>query len=127
MGNRHIIKGWGNCKNVTLQLQGLTIQNISYLCIMRSSSVPKNVHELRLFLGLTSYYHRFVIRYSLIVAPTIKLLMKEPFCWNQDGQSAFDHLREAMSTTPVLSLPDFSKIFIIEIDASNYGIGAALM
>jgi len=54
-------------------------------------------------------------------------LKKNSFIWNEKAEAAFRHLKELMSTPPVLGLPDFTKKFIIECDASGAGIGAVLM
>jgi hypothetical protein len=90
-------------------------------------STPKNVTELRSFLGLCSYYRRFVRGFSQLGAPLIDLTKHGAFIWTEKSQEAFDHMKEVMGTCPVLALPDFTLPFVLECDASGEGIGAILM
>jgi hypothetical protein len=88
---------------------------------------PKSVTELRGFLGICGYYRRFIKDFGIICRPLHDMLKKEPFHWTELQTEAFNLLKHKMTSAPVLALPDFSKPFILEMDASGKGIGAVLM
>ncbi len=89
--------------------------------------VPQNITQLRGFLGLTSYYRRFVPNFSKIASPLNKLLKKGVvYEWTMVQQQAFDDLKGRLITSPILIFPNFEKQFVLLTDASTFGLGAIL-
>ncbi|UYV65014.1 K02A2.6-like [Cordylochernes scorpioides] len=94
---------------------------------VRQWPVPRDVHQLRSFLGLCSYYRRFVPGFSNIARPLHRLTESgRPFSWTIDCERAMDKLKQAPSSPPMLAYPDPGEPFILDTDASNTGIGAVL-
>ena len=88
---------------------------------------PKTLKIFRGFLVLTSYYRKFVKNYGKIVAPLTALLKNNSFTWTPATAQAFQTLKMAMCTTPVLALPNFTKTFVLKCNASRKGIDVVLM
>ena len=89
---------------------------------------PGNVHDLRVFLGFTNFYRRFVQGYSHIAAPLTELFRKGiPWAWGEAQQSAFTSLKEKLTSAPALLLSDFTRPFYVVCDASDFAIGATLL
>jgi hypothetical protein len=87
---------------------------------------PRSTRVVRGFLGLAGYYRKFVHDYDRIAAPLTALLKKNDFTWNDDVVVAFQAFKVEVTSAPVLALPDFTRPFVVECDASTYGFGAVL-
>lgn len=88
--------------------------------------IPKSIKALRGFLGLTGYYRKFVKDYGKIAKPLTDLLKKGAFNWSAAATESFNALKDALTHSPVLTLPDFKEPFSIECDACGTGIRAVL-
>ena len=88
---------------------------------------PTDLRELRGFLGLASYYRKFIKDFALVAEPLHALLRKDAtFAWTEECQTAFEELRTLLCSAPILSYPRRDGLFILDTDASNFGIGAVL-
>ena len=88
---------------------------------------PQNLRQSRAFVGLCQYYRRFVPGFSEISAPLHALTKKGArFHWSEECQHAFDQLKNALTSAPVLSLPNDHDEFVLDCDASNHSIGGVL-
>lgn len=89
--------------------------------------VPKNLKQLRRFLGMASWYRRFIPEFALIAEPLHRLTKKsQAWEWGEEQQKAFDRIRDALTTTPTLTRPNFELPFTVQTDASSVGLGAVL-
>ena len=89
---------------------------------------PKNVTEIRSFLGLSDYYRQFVEIFSLIAAPLTRLTKKGvKFDWDDKCEQSFQELKNRLVTTPVLVLPMVGVGFVVFSDASKQVLGCVLM
>ncbi|XP_046805711.1 uncharacterized protein LOC124419599 [Lucilia cuprina] len=106
---------------------GVTIDPEKISAIV-SWPVPKNLKQVRGFLGLAGWYRRFIENFSTEVCPITDVLStKKKFTWTPEAQAAFERVKHLLTTAPVLTNPDFSKKFFLHCDASDYGIGAVLV
>ncbi|KAI8507260.1 hypothetical protein Bbelb_146400 [Branchiostoma belcheri] len=94
---------------------------------VRNWPTPTSTAHVRSFLGLASYYRKFIRHFAKITEPLNLLTRKgNPFSWSIECQTAFDTLRDALTSPPVLAYPDFSRPFTLHTDASDAAIGAVL-
>lgn len=89
-------------------------------------SLPTSLKGLKGFLGLTGFYWKFIKSCAFIVAPLTALLKKNVFQWCEEATKAFTALKKTMTDASMLALPDFTKPFVLQTDASGYGMGAVL-
>lgn len=89
---------------------------------------PRDLHTVRAFLGLTSYFRRYIPGYAAISAPIEKLKQKGvEFMWTEDCEAAFRQLKRKLMKPPILVYPDFKKRFKLYVDSSHLAVGACLM
>ena len=89
--------------------------------------VPKNVREVRGFLGMGNYYRKFIKGYSEKVRPLTELTKKDvPFEWKEKCEKAFQFLKRALTGPEIMSLPTDDGLYILDTDASLDTIGAVL-
>ncbi|MCG7876478.1 MAG: DDE-type integrase/transposase/recombinase [Candidatus Thiodiazotropha taylori] len=94
---------------------------------IRSLPTPTCVREVRSFIGMSSYYRRFIPNFSEIAEPIIALTRKYArFKWSEQCQNSFDYLKQSLTVVPLLAYPDPNKPYTLYTDASNSCIGACL-
>ena len=101
--------------------------NSDHLMAVENFPVPKDIKSLKQFLGLSSFYRRFVRNFAKIAEPLHRLTRKDiPFVWNSDCQQSYEYLKSKLIESPVLAYPNFNEDFCLETDASVKGLGAIL-
>ena len=94
---------------------------------VRSWQVPKNLRQLRRFLGLCSYYQRFIKDFSTVAKPLHRLTEKKvKFVWDSVCQESFSQIKRALVNTTTLAYPDPNGQFILDTVASGVGLGVVL-
>lgn len=89
--------------------------------------VPENRKQLQRFLGFANFYRRFIRNYSTVAAPLTALTSsKVPFLWSLSADEAFQTLKARFTSAPILQMPDPTRQFVVEVDASDVGVGAIL-
>ena len=95
--------------------------------VLEDMKAPTNVAELRRFLGLASYYRRFIRGFADIAEPLHRLTgSRVEWTWNEEHRAAFETLKKRLITPPVLAYPNFDKPFILQCDASAVALGGIL-
>jgi len=98
--------------------------DLEKISAVRDWPIPRTTKQVRSFLGFCSYYRKFVKGFSLIAKPLFSLTENSTkFVWTEKCEEAFKELKERLITSPILSYPDSQERFILDTDASNYGIG----
>ncbi|KAI0495627.1 hypothetical protein KFK09_021930 [Dendrobium nobile] len=87
---------------------------------------PKTFTDVRSFHGLANFYHRFIKNFSSVMAPITDCLKMKQFHWSEEQDRSFEEIKQALSTAPVLALPNFNKPFHVDTDASSICIGVVL-
>lgn len=94
---------------------------------LRELPTPNCLKELRRFLGVVSWYRRFVPDFATLAYPLTSMLKKgKHWRWTENQQTVFEILKLRLTEAPVLACPDFAKPFSLQTDASDYGLGAVL-
>lgn len=88
---------------------------------------PKNTTEVRRIIGIASWYRRFIPAFATLVAPMTALLSKnKKWLWSEECEQSFQQIKSALVSAPILTCPDFNLPFMVQTDASSFGIGAVL-
>lgn len=87
---------------------------------------PASIKQVQSFLGLATYYRKFIKGFSIIASPLYAATTENKLNLTDACQNAFDTLRTILTSDKVLIISDFDKELILETDACNYGIGAVL-
>ena len=97
------------------------------LKVIEEWPVPKNIHELRSFLGMCSNYRRFIVKFAVISGPLHDLTKKKvKFQWTLKEHNAFMTLKQRLKSKPLLKLPNLDQMFELHYDASSDSVGAIL-
>ncbi|CAN6562452.1 unnamed protein product [Malus baccata var. baccata] len=131
----NLVLNWEKCHFMVKQ--GIVLGHIisekgievdkSKIDLVRYLPFPTSVKEVRSFLGHAGFYRRFIKDFSKIAQPLCRLLQKKvSFEFNEACEQAFNHLKDLLTTTPIITPPDWSIPFELMCDASDYALGAVL-
>ncbi|CAN6712720.1 unnamed protein product [Malus baccata var. baccata] len=131
----NLVLNWEKCHFMVKQ--GIVLGHIvsergievdkSKIDLVRYLPSPTSVREVRSFLGHAGFYRRFIKDFSKISTPLCRLLQKDVnFDFNEECEKAFKHLKEMLTSAPIIRPPDWSIPFELMCDASDYALGAVL-
>eukprot|EP00794_Sanderia_malayensis_P006380 gene6380-7117_t len=110
----------------TQRIEGVAVDPAKVKAV-KSFPAPKNQTDVRSFVGLTSYYRRFIPEYASRTKALTELTKEKcEFNWSEEADKFFEDLKNCLSTAPVLRCPDFNLQFKLYTDTCGYGIGAVL-
>src|SRR6201996_8122163 len=108
--------------------KGVTCMDPAKVAGVKTWPTPTTVKQVRSFLGFCNFYRAFICGFSHLAKPLNNLTKKDTlWTWGTEQQTAFDTLRERITSEPVLIQPDLSKPFEIEVDSSGFARGAVLL
>jgi hypothetical protein len=108
-----------------ISAEGVAMDNAKITAV-HEWPAPHSARDLWGFLGLAGYYKKFIKDFGVIAVPLTRLLRRDAFVWDDEETIAFQALKEALTMGPVLQMPDFNKLFMVDCDASSIGFGAVL-
>uniref|UniRef100_A0AAQ4QW53 Reverse transcriptase/retrotransposon-derived protein RNase H-like domain-containing protein n=1 Tax=Gasterosteus aculeatus aculeatus TaxID=481459 RepID=A0AAQ4QW53_GASAC len=96
--------------------------------VVRDWPQPSSVKEVQRFIGFANFYRKFIRNFSAVAGPMTDLTKRKPgpFKWSPEAERAFCELKVRFSSAPILTLPDPSLPFVVEVDASEAAVGAVL-
>ena len=106
---------------------GITI-DLERTKAVRNFPPPKNLRALARFIGMANFFSKFIPSFAARVEPLNRLRRKGvKYKWGDEQQAAFDDLKSAITSPPVLAFPDFNKTFVLQTDASTHSLAAVLL